>query len=269
MDTKTDSSLRKLFSILGAWVLLLSVIQGLALYYFVTRDTARKDTAQAKLINKKTDKLAADMETFPRIDEIKALNQYIEKIEKDVIKLDGKFEEILKKMKAEEAGGKKEEVKLEALKEFTPDLRIKSQKPFFTSGDQAKCIYAIQNKGKHSVKLNNIKLYLSTNKIYIDDKMKLTDAELSSKIRNQLKLNNDFAFRTTMNMVDIAPGEEIKHSITIELLSPKKISETIYYCVTFDAQTDPNVIKPLTDVDKDKLVNKKFFYILGDIVTPG
>lgn len=220
-------------------MLVLNVVQGICIYYFVTRYTSNKIIAQNDFINKQTDKLVEEMKNFPSIDELKVLEKNIEKIDTAI-------------------GIKIETMELDILKELTPSLKITSQKPYYISGYKVQHTFSIKNKGKYSVNIDNVKLYLSNTKIDSVD-----------KIKNQLILNKDFYLRSNMKIEDIAPGEETKHDIIIEFINPQKISETIYFCVTFDAQTDPNIIKSVKNIDKDKISNKKSYYIMGDIITPG
>jgi len=239
MKSKIKSILWKLICILGAWTLVLIVLQGICIYYFVTRYIANKTITQTDLINKQTDKLVEEMQNLPNVDELKALRDNVEKIEKDM-------------------GSRVEAMERDIVKDLTPILRITSQRPYYTSRNQVKFTYSIENKGKYPVNINNVKFHLSPTKI-----------ESPEKIMNQLVLNKDFYVKSNMNVGDIAPGGEIKHDLTIEFTDPQKIPETIYYCVTFDAQTDPNVVKSVKNIDSDKIKTKKLYYILGDIITPG
>lgn len=239
MKSRLKSLFRKTIWKLAAWTLVLSVIQGVCIYYFITRYTTSKITVQTNLINRQTDKLIEEMKNFPSVDELKIIKDNIEKIDKEV-------------------GIKIETLERDILKEFTPTLKISTQKSFYVNISQVKCIYSILNKGKYSVNISNLKFYLATTKIKSPD-----------KINDQLLLNKDYHLKTNMNVEDIAPGEEIKRDLIIEFISPEKISENYYYCVTFDAQTDPNIVKSVKNIDADKINSKKFYYILGDIITPG
>jgi|UniRef100_A0A7C3V3R6 hypothetical protein len=239
MKSETKSLFWKLFLTLGAWTLVLTVVQGICLYYLVARHTANKLKVQTDFISSQTEKLVAEMKNFPSSDELKALEKNIEKIETGI-------------------GLKIETMERDILKDLIPALKITSQKPYYISGRQIKCIYSIKNKGKYSANINNVKLYLSTAKI-----------DSPEKIKEQLILNKDFYLRTNVNTEDLAPGEEIRHDLTIELTNPENIPGTIYYCVTFDAQTDPSIVKSVKNIDQEKITSKKFYYILGDIVTPG
>ena len=239
MENQINSLFRKLIRRLSAWMLVLSIIQGICIYYFVTRYTAHKIAAQTDVINKQTDTLIAEMKNFPSVDEVNVLEKNIDKIEKEM-------------------GTKIEAMERDILKELSPTLKIISQKPFYVNRQQVKFIYSIENKGRYSVNINNMKLYLSNTKI-----------ESANNIKNQLILNKEFYLRTNMIIGDIAPGQDMKNDLTIEFGNSQKIPETVYYCVTFDAQTDPNIIKAIKTIDKEKIDNKKFYYILGDIITPG
>jgi hypothetical protein len=229
----------KLFLALAFWTLILSFVQGLGLYFFLTRSTAIKLNMQADAISKQTDTLIAEMKNFPSPEEVKVLRENVDKIEKDM-------------------GSKIEDMERDILKDLSPTLRIKSQKPYYVTGNVVKYIYAIENKGRYAANINNVKLHLSTTKI-----------ESPNNIKNPLTLNKDYSLKSTSNVEDISPGEEIKHDYTIEFLNARKVPETIYYCVTFDAQTDPNIVKSVKNIDKEKIINKKPYYILGDIITPG
>jgi hypothetical protein len=239
MENNTTSLFWKLFCALAFWTLVLSVVQSFGLYYLITRFTAIKLNIQADTIDKQTDKLVAEMKNFPSLEEVKVLGDNIDKVEREM-------------------GGKIEAMERDILKDLSPTLRIKSQKPYFVSGNQIKYLYSIENKGKYGANINNVKLQLSTTKI-----------ESPNNIKNTLILNKDYALKSTSNIEDISPGEEIKHDFTIDFLNSRKVPETIYYCVTFDAQTDPNIIKSVKNIDKEKIINKKPYYILGDITTPG
>jgi neutral trehalase len=239
MESKTTSLFWKIVCTLGAWMLVLTVIQGLGLYYFVTRYTATKISVQTNTINRQTDRLIAEMKNFPSLEEVKNIRDNIDKIDKEM-------------------GTKIETMERDILKDLSPNLKITSQKPYFMTANQVKYIYAIQNKGRYAAIINNVKLFLSTTKI-----------ESPDRIKNQLTVNKDFYVITNNNIEDIAPGEEIKHDFTIEFPDSRKVPETIYYCVTLNAQTDPNIIKSVKTLDQDKIINKKPYYILGDIITPG
>jgi hypothetical protein len=239
MESQLKSLFRKTILTLGAWMLVLMAIQGAGIYYLVTKFTDHKIAAQTAEITKQTNELVAEMKNLPSSDELKALGDNVEKIEKEM-------------------GSRIETMERDVIKDLTPTLRTKSQKPYYVSGSQIKYFYSIENKGKYPVNISNVKFHLSTAKIDSPD-----------KIRDQLILNKDYRLVTNTNSEDITPGEEAKREVTIELTSPKKIPEALYYCVTFDAQTDPNIIKSVKNIDKEKISNRKFYYLLGDIVTPG
>jgi hypothetical protein len=257
----------KLIVIFCVWTLVLVVAQGIGICYFLTRYAANKHIAQTGVVNQQTGKLLEEMKNLANVDDLKNLESNIEKIEKEIAKLDDKYEEVLKKSATAEAG--KAEAAKDALKALTPALNIKSKKPYYVNGYQIKYTYSLENKGKYAAKINNARLYLSTTRMDSSGKMGDTDADVAAKIKNQLILNKDYYLRTSKNIKDIAPGELIKNDMIIEFINPHKIPDAIYYCVTFDAQTDPNVINTLEGVDKDKIVDKKFYYIVGDIITPG
>ncbi len=239
MQSNNRSLLWKLIVILGLWTLLLTVLQGICLYHFVTAYTAEKIIAQTDVINKQTDKLVAEMNSLPAIDELKALKDNTDKIEKEM-------------------GSRIEVMEQDIVKDLIPTLTITSQKPYYTSRSQVNYIYSVENKGKYPVNINNMKLHLSSTKI-----------DSPEKITNPFVLNKDYYIRSTMKTGDIAPGGESKYDLTIEFANPQKIPDILYYCVTFDAQTDPNIVKSIKNIDTDKVKTKKFYYILGDIITPG
>jgi len=220
-------------------MLVLSVIQGLGLYYFVTRYTATRISVQTNTINRQTDRLIDEMKTFPSLEEVKNIRENIDKIGKEM-------------------GAKIETMERDILKDLSPNLKITSQKPFFVTGKQIKYIYAIQNKGRYAANINNVKIFLATSKI-----------ESPDRIKDQLTVNKDFYVKSNTNSEDIPPGQEIKQDFTIEFPDSQKVPGTIYYCVTFDAQTDPNIIKSVKTIDQEKIINKKPYYIVGDIITPG
>lgn len=245
------------------WTLILVVAQGIGICYFLTRYYTTKHIIQTGVVNKQTDTLMEEMKNLASIEDLKIIEGNIEKLEKEIAKIDSKYEESLKKANAAEAK------KTDILKELTPALNIKAKKPYYVNGYQIKYNYSIENKGKFAAKINSAKLYLSTTKMDSSGKMGDSDADIAGKIKNQLILNKDYYLRSSKNIRDIAPGELIKNDMTIELINPHKIPDAIYYCVTFDAQTDPNVVNSLENADKDKINNKKFYYIVGDIITPG
>ena len=199
----------------------------------------KKLTAQTNTINQQTDKLIAEMNSLPAIDELKVLKESIDKIEKEM-------------------GSRIEVMERDIVKDLIPTLTITSQKPYYTSRSQVNYTYAIANKGKYPININNMKLHLSGTKI-----------DSPEKITNPFVLNKDYYIRSTTKTGDIAPGGESKHDVTIEFANPQKIPDILYYCVTFDAQTDPNIVKSIKNLDSDKVKTKKFYYILGDIITPG
>jgi hypothetical protein len=239
MESHLKSLFRKTILALGAWIFALLVIQGAGIYYLVTRFTDNKIAAQTAVITGQTNELVAELKNLPSSDELKALGDNVEKIEKEM-------------------GSRIEIMERDVIKDLTPTLRTKSQKPYYVSSSQIKYLYSIENKGKYPVNIGNVKFHLSTAKIDSPD-----------RIKDQLILNKDYRLAMNTNNEDVAPGEEAKREVTIELTSPKKIPENLYYCVTFEAQTDPNIIKSVKNIDKEKLSNKKFYYLLGDIVTPG
>ncbi len=254
MESQLKSFFWKLVCTLGAWMLVLAAAQGIGLYYLVTRYSGNKHIAQTKLINTQTEKLVKEMQNSPLPDQLRTIENNIDKLEKEILKLSEKSDETLKKIAAADTDTNKDTKGIDAV----PDLKIKSQKPYYTSANTIKYIYAIENKGKYPVKISNPKLQLSTSKIYIPE-----------KVNNPLVPSQDYAIKAQMNFGDVNPGEEIKHHYTIEFLQPKKISETFYYSVTFDAQTDINTLNLPKNVDKGKINNKKSFYTLGEIITPG
>src|SRR3974390_3117687 len=117
MKSKINSLLWKLICILGAWTLVLTVMQGVCIYYLVTRYIANKTITQTDVINQQTDKLIAEMKNLPSIDELKILQDNIAKIEKEM-------------------GSRIEVMERNIVKDLTPTLRIISQKPYYTSRNQ-------------------------------------------------------------------------------------------------------------------------------------
>ena len=205
----------------------------------VTRYMTNKFVTQTDFINQQTEKVIGEMQDLPGLEGLKALQTNIDKIEKEM-------------------GSRIEGIERDALKDLTPTLRLTSQKPYYTSPNQVSYTYAIENKGKYPVNISNMKLYLSGTKI--------TSPE---NIANPFVLNKDYSLKSTTKTGDIAPGGESKNEVTIEFANPKKIPDVIYTCVTFDAQTDQNIVKSMKNIDSDKIKTKKFYYILGDIITPG
>jgi hypothetical protein len=239
MERKPRSNFWPIFLALGFWMLVLSVAQGLGLYFLVTRFVSAKMSVQTNTIDRQTERVLAEMQNFPSLEEVKAIKENIDKIDKEL-------------------GAKMESMERDILKDVTPSLKITSQKPYFISGNQVKYTYTIQNKGRYAANINNVKLYLATAKI-----------TSPNKIEDKLTVNKDYYIRTNTKTEDIAPGETITHDFTIEFPDTHKVPGVIYYCVAFDAQTDPNIIKSIKTVDQEKIVNKKPYYITGDIVTPG
>ncbi len=239
MEGKSKPPFWSIVLTLGFWMLLLAAAQGLGLYYLFTRSMADKMSVQTNVINRQTDRLLEEMKNFPSLEEVKNIKENIDKIDKEM-------------------GTKIESMERDILKDLSPNLKITSQKPYFVSVNQVKFTYAVQNKGRYAANINDVKLFLATAKI--------TSPE---KIKDQLTVNKDYSVRSNTKTEDIAPGEQITHDFTIEFTDTKKVPETIYYCVTFEAQTDPNIIKSVKTIDQDKIVNKKPYYIVGDIVTPG
>jgi hypothetical protein len=239
MEEKTRSRFWPIVLTLGLWMLILTAAQGLGLYYLVSRYTAEKISVQTNVINRQTDRLIEEMKNFPSLEEVKNIKDNLDKIDKQM-------------------GAKLEDMERDILKDLSPNLKITSQKPYFAAANQAQFIYAIQNKGRYAANIHNVKLLLATSKIDSPD-----------SIKNQLSANKDFSVKLNTNSEDIAPGEEIKRDVTIEFPDSRKVPETLYYCVTFEAQTDPNIIKSVKTVDQDKIVNKKPYYLVGNITTPG
>jgi hypothetical protein len=239
MEGKTKTKFWPIVLTLGLWMLILTAAQGLGLYYLLTRYTADRMHVQTNIINRQTDRLIEEMKNVPRLEEVKNIKENIEKLDKEV-------------------GAKLEDMERDILKGLSPNLKVTSQKPYFTAANQVKFIYAIQNKGRFAANISNVKLLLAASKIASPD-----------SIKNQLEANKDFSVKLSTNSEDIAPGEEIKRDVTIEFPDPHKVPETLYYCVTFEAQTDPNIIKSVKTVDQDKIVNKKPYYLVGNITTPG
>jgi hypothetical protein len=239
MEGKTSSPYWKIVLTLGLWMVVLTVVQGLGLYYLLSRYTAARISVQTNIINRQTDRLIEEMKNFPSLEEVKNIKENLEKIDKEM-------------------GTKIENMERDILKDLSPNLKITSQKPYFTTANQVKFIYAIQNKGRYAAYIQNVKLLLATSKI-----------ESPDRIKNQLTVNKDYSVKFNTNTEDIAPGEEIKRDVTIDFPDSQKVPGTMYYCVTFEAQTDPNIIKSVKTVDQDKIINKKPYYILGDIITPG
>jgi hypothetical protein len=239
MEGKNRSNFWPIVLTLGFWMLVLTAAQGLGLYYLLTRFTATRLSVQTNVIDRQTDKVLAEMKNFPSLEEVKNIKENIDKIDKEL-------------------GTKMESMERDILKDLSPNLKITSLKPYFTSGNQVKYTYAIQNKGRYAANISNVKLFLATSKITSPD-----------KIKDELTVNKDYYVRSNTNAEDIAPGEEIKRDVTIEFTDPKKVPEIIYYYVSFEAQTDPNIIKSVKTIDQDKIINKKPYYISGDIITPG
>jgi hypothetical protein len=201
--------------------------------------SGHKISVQTNTINRQTEELLAEMKNFPSLEEIKNIKDNIEKIDKEL-------------------GAKMEDMERDILKDVTPNLKITSAKPVFVSGNQVKYAYAIQNKGRYPVNINNVKLFLATSKI-----------SSPGKISDKLEINKDYYVRANTKNEDIAPGWEIHQDFTIEFPDTHKVPGIIYYCVTFDAQTDPNIIKSIKNIDQEKINSKKPYYITGEIVTPG
>jgi hypothetical protein len=239
MEKKTRSNFWPIVLTLGFWMLILTAAQGLGLYYLVTRYISTKISVQTNTIDRQTERVLTEMKTFPSLEEVKNIRDNLDKIDKEL-------------------SAKMENMERDILKDVTPSLRITSGKPIFVSSNQVKFAYAIQNKGRYSVNINNVKLYLSTDKITSID-----------KIKDQLTINKDYYVQSNTKTEDITPGYEVHQDFTIAFPDPHNIPGTIYYCVTFDAQTDPNIIKSIKTIDQEKIINKKPYYITGDIVTPG
>ena len=239
MTGKTAPSFWKIVLTLGLWMLVLAVIQGLGLYYLITRYTAAKISVQTNTINRQTDRLITEMENFSSLEELKKLKENIDKIE-------------------QEMGAKIEDMERDILKDLTPNLKISSQKPYFLTANQVRCIYTIKNKGRYPANIHNVKFFLSPSKITSPD-----------KIKDKLAVNKEYTIRSNTKSEDIAPGEEIQRDVNIGFPDSQKVPGTLYYCVTFEAQTDANIIKSVKTIDKEKIINKKTYYIVGDIITPG
>jgi hypothetical protein len=239
MEGKPSSKFWPIVLTLGFWMLILTAAQSLGVYYLVTRYIGAKISVQTNAIDRQTDRLLAEMQNFPSLEEVKNIKDNIDKIDKEL-------------------GAKMADMERDILKDVTPSLKITSAKPVFVSGNQVKYAYAVQNKGRYAANINNVKLYLATEKITSPD-----------RIKDKLEVHKDYNVRTNTKTEDIAPGETITHDFTIEFTDTHKVPGTIYYCVTFDAQTDPNIIKSIKTIDQDKIINKKPYYITGDIVTPG
>ena len=71
MTGKTAPSFWKIVLTLGLWMLVLAVVQGLGLYYLITRYTAAKISVQTNTINRQTDRLITEMENFSSLEELK------------------------------------------------------------------------------------------------------------------------------------------------------------------------------------------------------
>ena len=239
MERQPRSNFWPIFLALGFWMVILTVAQGLGLYFLLTRYIGTKISMQTNIIDRQTDRVIAEMKNFPSLEEVKNIKDNIDKIDKEL-------------------GAKMESMERDILKDLSPNLKITAQKPYFVSGNQVKYTYAVQNKGRYAANINNVKLILAAAKMSSPD-----------KIKDQLTVNKDYHVRSNTKTEDIAPGEEIHHEFTIEFSDTKKVPETLYYCVTFEAQTDPNIIKSTKTIDQEKIVNKKPYYICGDIVTPG
>jgi hypothetical protein len=239
MEGKTKTRFWPIVLTLGLWMLILTAAQGLGVYYLVTKYIGAKISVQTNTINRQTEELLAEMKNFPSLEEIKNIKDNIEKIDKEL-------------------GAKMEDMERDILKDVTPNLKITSAKPVFVSGNQVKYAYAIQNKGRYPVNINNVKLFLATSKI-----------SSPGKISDKLEINKDYYVRANTKNEDIAPGWEIHQDFTIEFPDTHKVPGIIYYCVTFDAQTDPNIIKSIKNIDQEKINSKKPYYITGEIVTPG
>jgi len=239
MERKPRSNFWPIVLTLAFWMLILTCAQGLGLYYLITRYTSAKMSVQTNTIDRQTERVIAEMKNFPSLEEVKNIKDSLDKIEKGL-------------------GAKMETMERDILKDVTPSLRITSQKPYFVSGNQVKYAYTVQNKGRYAANINNVKIYLATAKITSPD-----------KIKDKLTVNQDYNVRSNTKTEDIAPGETITHDFTIEFPDPRKVPGIIFYCVTFDAQTDPNIIKSIKTIDQEKIINKKPYYITGDIVTPG
>ncbi len=239
MEGKTSSPFWKIVLTLGLWMLILTVAQGLGLYYLATRYIADRIRVQTNTINRQTDRLLDEMKTFPSLEEVKNIRENIDKLSKDL-------------------GAKVETMELDILKELSPNLKITSQKPYFLTATQVRLIYAVQNKGRYAANISNVTLFLATEKITSPD-----------RIKDKLTVNKDYFIRSNPSIEDIAPGWEIQQDFTIEFPDSQKVPGTLYYCVTFEAQTDPNIIKSVKTIDQEKITNKKPYYIIGTIITPG
>lgn len=261
MKAQIKSLFWKLVCTIGGWALLLTLLQGVCNYVFVTRYAVNKDIVQADLFRKQTDRLIAEMKNFPKFDELqlKLLEKSIDKLEREIIKLDSKSDDILKRITIAEKGKIIETIQRDIIKDIIPAIKISQESPYFIDASHIQYNYSLENKGKYSVKIEPTKLYLSTTNMKLDS---------SDKIANQLLINNDYILTTDLAIGDIAPGEIISHNLCIKLLNPKNIPNRIYYKVVFNAETEPTIIESIKNIKRNEIYYKKYYVYGGEINKP-
>ncbi len=259
MKAQIKSLFWKLVCTIGGLTLLLTIIQGICNYFFVTQYAANKDIIQADLIKKQTEKLITEMKNSPKIDELqlKLLERSIDKLEKEIIKLDSRSEEILKKITIKEKGGIIEKTQLDTMKNLTPSLEISSEPPVYADSKQISFSYSFKNIGQYSTSVEIPRLYLATTNM---------KQGKNDKIINPLIINKDYILEDDLTTCNLSPGEVENQHFKIKLVDPQKIPNKIYFKIVFFAETDDKLIKSLKNIKKEEIIYKKVYSVSGSIV---
>ncbi len=197
------------------------------------------------------------MKNFPKIDELqlKLLEKSIDNVEREIIKLDSKSDEIIKRLSIKEKLGLIETMGRDTITNIKPTINITGM-PFYINYDHINYTYSIENKRKYTVIMEKPKLFLSTTKI-----------DNTDKIKNQLILGKDYCNNIDNRGIDyINPGEVVSNKIIIQLLNPNNIPKTIYYKIIFTANTEPSVIKSVKNINQKDVYDQKIIEFIGDII---
>ncbi len=241
---------RTLVWLIGLLAVVTNIAIGLCSYYYVTRH-------QAELDRKSIEKIDIELKNLPKKDELQInyLEKSIELIQRNMIKLDDKTDRILETLSIEEKKNVINVIDRENIKDIHPAIDRKVDMNYIADN---KILYKIdiKNVGKYPIIIkDNRKAILSTSKIIS-----------LNKNTNQLLVNKDYKLENMgfpIGNINITQGEEISQKNIIELITPEKIPDIIYYYISFEVETDPIIINSLNRLklnkdEIDKITHKTY-----------
>ena len=268
MKAQMKSLFWRLVFTIGGLTLLLTIIQGICNFVFVTRYAANKDIVQSDLIKKQIEKLTLEIKNFPKIDELqlKLLEKSVDKLEREIIKLNSKSDEILKRLSITEKGNIIQGMQRDTIKDLVPALKITQGTAHYNDLNHIIYNYSIENIGKYSVKVGTPIFVLATSMMKID--LSIDILKQLNKISNKLIIYKDYRLDTDIEIGDISAGEILSYKIPIYLLNPQLIPNEIFYSIIFIVKTDPIIVESVKNIKKGEIRDQKTYVFWGSIIKP-